>query len=253
MVRYLIELAYKGTNYKGWQIQPNGVTIQQKIEEALTLMLRQPINICGAGRTDSGVHATYMTAHFDAEESIDNIDSLISRLSKFLPPDIAIYNIIKVSNNFHSRFDALSRRYEYHIILKKDPFKTDLATRLFYRPDFGKMNQAAELLFEFSDFTSFCKLHSDTKNNLCSITDAKWLKVNSSHYYFTIEANRFLRDMVRAIVGTLLDVGRGRLSIEDFKKVIDSKNRAKASMSAPAKGLYLVDIKYPDSSFVVPD
>lgn len=249
MSRYFMELAYKGSSFCGWQRQPNGVSVQGELEKGLALILRSPVAVTGAGRTDAGVHAKYMVAHFDFEAEIKDQDKLALRLSKVLSPDIVVYKISQVGSDAHSRFDALARRYDYWITTERNPFLQQLATQLNYGVDFALMNRAAAILTEYSDFSSFSKLHSDNLTNICKVEFARWEK-KEEIFVFTIQADRFLRNMVRAIVGTLLDVGRGRLTLDDFRKIIESKNRGKAGTSAPAQGLYLVDVIYPQEVFI---
>lgn len=246
--RYFIYISYKGTAYHGWQCQPNGISVQEVLIKTLSSILRTDINLVGAGRTDAGVHAKCMVAHFDYEgEKIDTSKFLL-HLNSFLPPDIAVYKIVEVRSTAHARFDAVSRRYEYHVIFHKDVFKRELATRLFAELDFETMNKASALLCHYEDFGSFCKLHTDVKTNICHIDFAFWKQVEDE-WVFTIQADRFLRNMVRAIVGTLFEVGKGKMSLAEFCSVIEAGNRCKAGMSAPAEGLYLVDIQYPDDIF----
>lgn len=249
MARYFVELAYNGTNYHGWQIQRNGISVQQELEKALSTILRDKIVITGAGRTDAGVHAKYMVAHFDLPEELEQTKIVTSQLMGFLPFDIAVYSVRKVRDETHARFDAIAREYEYHITLGKNPFTQNLATRINFEPNFYEMNRAAEILLEYNDFTSFSKLHSGAKTNLCEVSTAYWEQRND-RWVFVIRANRFLRDMVRAIVGTLLEVGRGKLSLQEFKEIIVAKNRGKAGRSVPPQGLYLVDVVYPQELFV---
>ncbi len=246
--RYFLYLSYNGTAYCGWQIQPNGNSIQEELTKALSTILRAPIDVVGAGRTDTGVHAKRMVAHFDAPQKIVDIHKFVANLNSFLPADIAIEKMEEVNNQSHARFDALSRRYEYHVITHKSPFHTDLAARTHFPLDFDIMNQAAEILFDYEDFTSFSKLHTDVKTNNCKIVYARWEFVGDE-WVFTIEANRFLRNMVRAIVGTLFEVGKGALSVDDFRAVIEAKDRCKAGHSVSACGLYLVDVTYPSFVF----
>lgn len=247
MNRYFIYLSYKGTAYHGWQRQPNGISIQEVLEKALSVILRTDIQIVGAGRTDAGVHARLMAAHFNADLPIQE-SVLETKLNRMLPKDIAIYKIVRVKENAHARFDATARKYEYHLTQQKDSFLTETAAYITGNIDFDAMNKAAGKLLEYSDFTSFSKLHTDVKTNNCHINTAYWTQQNNC-WVFTIEADRFLRNMVRAIVGTLLDVGRGKLSINDFCHIIEAKDRCKAGTSAPAEGLFLVDIKYPPTIF----
>jgi tRNA pseudouridine38-40 synthase len=250
MKRYFIHLSYNGANYCGWQNQPNGVSVQQKIEESLSILLRKPISITGAGRTDAGVHARMMVAHFDCvgEPAIpaSELAELKDKLNRILPPDISIREIIPVPSEAHARFDAISRTYQYYISFRKDPFDYPFHYRLNRPLNFDLMNEAASVLFEYTDFTSFSKLHTDVKTNLCRITQAEWTQTDDI-WVFTITADRFLRNMVRAIVGTLLDVGREKLSIEGFRAVIESKDRSKAGSSVPGNALFLTNIEYPPS------
>jgi len=248
--RYFLYLAYNGTRYHGWQVQPNGVTVQERIEEALTLLLRRETPIVGAGRTDAGVHARLMVAHFDTEDVLQDFQGLVEKLNRVLPSDISVYKIVPVRADAHSRFDALSRTYRYYLVDRKDPFFGMYAWRYHGNLDFEKMNEAASCLFRYTDFTSFSKLHTDVKTNNCRIMKACWKKENDL-WVFEIKADRFLRNMVRAIVGTLYDVGRGRLSVGDFCRVIEDKNRCKAGTSAPGNALFLVNIEYPEEIFDV--
>ncbi len=249
--RYFIWFSYNGTHYHGWQIQPNGVSVQAKLQEALSLLLREPTDVIGAGRTDAGVHARTMVAHFDAEEIAD-FPFFVKRLNGVLPNDIAVRELQKVRTNAHARFDAQSRTYEYWVTLEKNPFHLESAARVHSPLDFEAMNNAAAVLSEYTDFTSFSKLHTDVKTNNCTITQAYW-KQRDDIWVFTITANRFLRNMVRAIVGTLLKVGRGQLTESDFRSIIEAKDRAKAGTSAYAHGLYLVDVSYPETIFACDD
>jgi tRNA pseudouridine38-40 synthase len=235
-MRYFLRFAYIGTDFHGSQVQPNGVTVQETMEQALATILRQPVSLTFAGRTDAGVHAKEMYAHMDYDALPDN---LIGRLNSLLPDSIAVYEILQVSNDMHARFSALSRTYEYHITEVKDPFSTMTATRVAPGLDFEAMNDAAQLLLGRHDFASFCRVHTDVKTTFCTVIEAYW-----KDGVFTITADRFLRNMVRAIVGTLFDVGRGKLSIEDFQSIIDAKSRAAAGQSAPPQGLFLTHIKY---------
>lgn len=245
--RYFIWLSYKGSNYHGWQIQPNGVSVQEKLQESISLLLREPTDIVGAGRTDAGVHARTMVAHFDAF-LLDNPALFIKKLNGVLPSDISVWDIKEVKPKAHARFDAFSRTYEYWVITDKNPFYIDCAARVHSTLDFETMNRAAAVLKEYIDFTSFSKLHTDVKTNNCTITHAQWTK-EGDIWVFTITANRFLRNMVRAIVGTLLKVGRGQLSEQEFRHIIESKDRNKAGSSAYAHGLYLTQVLYPDSIY----
>lgn len=242
-MRYLLELSYVGTNYHGWQIQPNANTVQGEVNKALSTILREEILTLGSGRTDAGVHGEQQFAHFDSEKELD--ESLLSKLNGLAPVDIAFHSIRKVDDDFNARFAAESRAYRYRIELSKNAFKKKLYYR-FHKPlDIEAMNSAVALLFDFVDFECFSKVHTEVNNFNCTIMEAKWTRKSEREIEFYIKANRFLRGMVRAIVGTLLDVGLGKLSLEDFKQIIESKDRNKASWSAPAEGLFLVEVNYP--------
>jgi tRNA pseudouridine38-40 synthase len=241
-MRYFLYLSYNGTAYHGWQTQPNTPSVQETLEKCLSVLVAEDIAVTGAGRTDTGVHAEMMTAHFDVETPIDTA-VLTKKLNSFLPNDIAVQKIIQVKDDLHARFDAVSRTYEYRITLQKNPFLQDLACRFHGELDFKRMNEAAETLFDYTDFTSFSKLHTDTKTNNCRIMQAEWLQ-RGDVWVFHIQADRFLRNMVRAIVGTLLEVGKGKITIEKFRQIIEEKNRCAAGTSVPACGLYLVDVEY---------
>ncbi len=245
MQRYFIQLSYDGTAYHGWQIQPNGISVQETLEKALSVVAREIVAVTGAGRTDAGVHASFYVAHFEVEkENLDN-DKIIHNLNCLLPADIAIQNIYKVHSEAHARFDATSRTYKYYIVKAKDPFQRFYAAKEARVPDLARMNEAARKLFNYEDFTSFSKLGTDVKTNICKVDHAEWID-EGNRYVFTIRADRFLRNMVRAIVGTLLEVGFGKLTLDQFCKVIEAKDRNAAGASVPAKGLFLVDIGYPD-------
>lgn len=250
MSRYFIYLGYNGKNYCGWQVQPNGITVQEKIEEALSTLFRSSVSIVGAGRTDTGVHARMMVAHFDWDEVIADFPFLVEKLNRLLPKDIAIYKIIPVRTDAHARFDALSRTYNYYITTNKDPFNYEFVYKMHGTLDFQMMNEACEILYDYIDFTSFSKLHTDVKTNNCHISYAKW-EQKDDRWVFTITADRFLRNMVRAIVGTLIEVGRGKLSVEGFKEVIEAKERGRAGMSVPGHALFLAAIQYPEELFKV--
>ena len=244
MYRYFVRLSYKGTRFHGWQIQPNAVTVQEILQKSFSLLLRKNIAVTGAGRTDSGVHAINYIAHFDTETKIDDINQLIYKLNSFLNQDIAIHDIFLVRKEMHARFSAISRTYEYRIHQNKNPFLNDVSYYIFEKLDFTAMNSAAQLLFDYSDFTSFSKLHTDTKTNLCKIYRAEWIK-KDNQYIFIITADRFLRNMVRAITGTLFDVGKGKITETNFRQIIENKNRSSAGVSVPAHGLFLTGITYP--------
>lgn len=243
MKRYFIHLAYNGANYCGWQIQPHAPSVQETLERCLSLKLGQPVHITGCGRTDTGVHARNYYAHFDLETGIDDCKELAYRLNVFLPPDIVIHRIYEVPADRHARFDAVSRTYHYYIARKKDPFHQGDAFFYYGDLDVEKMQQAADLLKEYTDFTSFSKLHTQVKTNNCTIMEARWFE-QEGLLVFHIKADRFLRNMVRAIVGTLLEVGKGKLSIEDFRAVIDHKDRCSAGESVPAHALFLEAVEY---------
>ena len=250
MNRYFIFLAYNGKNYCGWQVQPNGITVQQTLEEALGTLLRKPAPVVGAGRTDTGVHARMMVAHFDWEEAIADLPSLTKKMNRILPKDIVIEKIVPVTSDAHARFDATSRTYNYYVTARKDPFNHELVCKVHGSLDYEAMNEACKLLFDYADFTSFSKLHTDAKTNNCRVTHAGWKEENGV-WVFTITADRFLRNMVRAIVGTLLEVGRGKLTVGGFKEVIELKDRCEAGTSMPGHALFLTDITYPERLFMV--
>ena len=241
-MRYFIEFSYNGTHFLGYQIQPKQISVQEVLEKALSTLLREDIKTTGAGRTDTGVHARKIFAHFDTDQPISA--DLVKRLNAFLPPSIAIKRIFQVEEEMHARFSAVYRTYEYHISLEKDPFAEAFSWQMWRQKlDVEKMNEACKILFEYEDFTSFSKLHTDVKTNNCKIYHAQW-KQKGSSLVFTISANRFLRNMVRAIVGTLVEVGLGKIKPTDLHDIIQAKYRNKAGASAPAHGLYLVDVGY---------
>nr|WP_320039383.1 tRNA pseudouridine(38-40) synthase TruA [uncultured Bacteroides sp.] len=250
MQRYFIYLAYEGTNYHGWQVQPNGVSVQECLQKALSTLLRVETEVVGAGRTDAGVHAKLMVAHFDSEKEDLDLALLTDKLNRLLPPDISVYRVCKVHPEAHARFDALSRTYKYYITSVKSPFNRHLKWRMHGSLNYELMNEAAKILFEYTDFTSFSKLHTDVKTNNCKIMQAEWIQEDETTWVFTVKADRFLRNMVRAVVGTLVEVGRGKMSIEEFRKVIEQKDRCKAGASVPGHALFLVDIEYPAETFI---
>lgn len=243
-MRYFITLSYDGSAYHGWQIQPSSKSVQGTLQDALSLLLREDISVIGAGRTDTGVHARKMIAHFDIDTNID-VDQLTYRLNGVLPHDIAILRIQPVADDAHARFSATSRTYHYYVHIGKSPFLREYSWRLIHEPDFAAMNHAAERLFEYEDFTSFSKVNTDTKTNICHIERAAWVQLSPTEWRFEIKADRFLRNMVRAIVGTLMEVGRGTLSEQQFCEIIEKKDRCAAGDSVPARGLFLVDVTYP--------
>ena len=249
MFRYFIYFSYDGAAYHGWQVQPNAVTVQQVLEDALVKLVRQPVPLMGAGRTDAGVNAACMVAHGDFPCEVD-CAQLVYKLNRILPPDIAVSVVRRVRDDAHARFDALSRRYCYRVVTAKSPFVRNYACRVAPDIDFEAMNRAAEILYEYTDFTSFSKLHTDVKTNNCKVTHAAWCRVGEHEWVFEIEADRFLRNMVRAIVGTLLLVGRGKLDIDGFRAVIENKTRGEAGDSAPGEALFLVNVEYPNDIFL---
>lgn len=247
--RYFIQLNYKGTNYHGWQIQPNAITVQEVLKNAFSIILKEDIEITGAGRTDTGVHASFFIAHFNSSRpDLHDDRKLLFKINGFLPKDIALQKIYRVTDNAHARFDAKSRTYHYHIHQEKDPFLLESSYFLSQKLDVDLMNNACELLLSHTDFTSFSKLHTDVKTNNCKITQAFWTQ-EGHKLVFTITADRFLRNMVRAIVGTLIDIGKKKISLDDFVQIIESKNRSDAGVSVPAHGLYLENITYPDTIY----
>jgi tRNA pseudouridine38-40 synthase len=246
--RYFIELAYKGTRFHGWQIQPNAVSVQECLEKALSTITREQISVTGAGRTDTGVHASYFVAHFDSiNHQLDRPD-FTHKLNSFLDKDLVIFGISKVGLQAHARFDAISRTYHYYLNLRKDPFSLETSWHFFQQPDLTKMNEASRILFEYTDFTSFSKLHTDVKTNNCKIYCAEWSQVGTN-IAFTVKADRFLRNMVRALVGTILEVGIGKNDLAGFRSIIEQKDRGAAGLSVPAHGLFLTDVEYPEEIF----
>lgn len=241
-MRYFIELAYKGTNYHGWQIQPDADSVQETLNKALSTLLKSAIDVVGAGRTDTGVHAKQMFAHFDFENEID-IKQLVHKLNSFLPKDIVIFDIIKVADASHARFDATKRTYEYHIHTMKDAFENDSSFQYQIPLNIDKMNEACQILFEHNNFECFSKVNTDVHTFNCVIFEANW-KQEANKIVFTISADRFLRNMVRAIVGTMINIGTGKINLSDFEKIIESKDRSQAGFSVPAHGLYLTKIEY---------
>lgn len=244
-LRYFIELSYNGSAYHGWQNQPKAISVQEVIEKALSLLLKETVSIMGAGRTDTGVHAKQMFAHFDTEVVIDATD-LVFKLNSFLPKDIAIHNIFKVKDEAHVRFDALSRTYLYRITLQKNVFTFDNVYYVKQNLDVEKMKEASKILFEYKDFQCFSKVNTNVKTYYCDIMQAKWFFENNE-LHFIIKADRFLRNMVRAIVGTMVQIGLGKLQVDDLHTIIKSKNRSEAGFSVPAHALYLTKIEYPNT------
>ncbi len=243
VVRYFIHFAYDGTNYHGWQIQPDANSVQEELQKALSVLLRHDVEIVGAGRTDAGVHARQMVAHFEWDGQLD-CQQTAYRLGRMLPRDIAIYRMEPVANDMHARFSAVRRTYHYYLHTERDPFCRQYSCELHYDLDFERMNEAGRILCTYEDFGAFCKSHSDVKTTLCKVSEAHWIQVDSTHWYFRISANRFLRNMVRAVVGTMIDVGRGRITLDDFRKIVEGKQRTQAGESMPAHALFLEEIEY---------
>ena len=244
-MRYFIQLSYNGSSYHGWQIQPNAVTVQETIQDALSKLLNTNISITGAGRTDTGVHAFQMFAHFDVDETLDT-ENLTFKLNSFLPKDIAIQSIFQVNADAHTRFHAIKRSYDYKISLKKNVFLFDYTHYVHQKLDVDKMNEAANILLEYTNFQCFSKSNTDVKTYNCKIEKAQW-KQEGNLLIFTISADRFLRNMVRAIVGTLLNIGLSKIAVSDMHKILASKDRSEAGFSVPSKGLYLTEVLYPDN------
>jgi len=241
-LRYFIELSYNGKNYHGWQTQPDVISVQEKINSALSTLYQQEIQVVGAGRTDTGVHASQMFAHFDVDKIVKG--DLVFKLNSILPQDIVVYRVFEVDAEKHARFDAVSRSYEYKVWLGRNPFLLDFSWQIHSQNlDIKIMNEAAKLLLEYENFQTFSKVKTEVYTFNCNVTEAFW-EQKGNELTFTISANRFLRNMVRAIVGTLVDVGLGKLTVTDFRKIIESKNRSNAGLSVPAKGLFLTQIKY---------
>ena len=251
-MRYFLRFAYDGTAFHGSQRQPNGVTVQETMEQALALIFREEVQLTFAGRTDAGVHAHEMYAHMDIgdEAMKKERERLVFRLNGILPDSIAIFDIYPVKENAHARFDAVRRTYEYHIIDHKDPFLCKQATRVRPGLDFAAMNESAKLLIGKQDFASFCRTNTDVKTTICDLKQAEWKELDNGHAVFTISADRFLRNMVRAVVGTLFEIGRGKMTKEQFAEVITQHNRCAAGDSAPAEGLFLTHIEYPEEIFL---
>lgn len=243
-MRYFIKLAYNGAGFHGWQSQPNADSVQERIENALSMVLRHDVKITGAGRTDAGVNAAVMYAHFDTDSDIEDASTLIMRLNSILGKDIAVYKVFPVHEDAHARFDATSRTYKYFVHTEKSPFLYPFSWKATSPLDFDLMNTAAKHLLEYTDFTSFSKLHTDVKTNNCKVTHAHW-EQEGGQWVFTITADRFLRNMVRAIVGTLIDVGRGKITVNRFCEIIEKKDRCSAGTSMPGNALFLWKVTYP--------
>ena len=244
--RHFASISYNGNSYNGWQIQANAPSVQQVVEEKFSTIFNQQVKVTGAGRTDTGVHAKNYVFHFEIRYEITDYNKLVYKLNSFLPKDIVLHRIWNVDEKAHARFDALSRTYEYHLHFENDPFLDGKSYYLHYVPNLELMNEAANILFDYKDFTSFCKLHSDNVNNLCNIKLAKWEKKEHS-YIFTISADRFLRNMVRAITGTMIEIGRQKISLNDFRDIIEIKDRNAAGPSVPPDGLFFTQVSYPES------
>lgn len=249
-MRFFIRFAYDGTAFHGSQRQPNGITVQETMEQALAMIFREEVPLTFAGRTDAGVHAREMYAHFDIGLQMLDASHICFRLNGILPDSIAIFDIYPVTDDAHARFSAVRRTYEYHVVDHKDPFLCQQATRIRPGLDFAAMNEAAQLLIGKQDFASFCRTNTDVKTTICDLTRAEWRELDNGHAVFTIAADRFLRNMVRAVVGTLFEVGRGKMTKEQFAEVITKHNRSAAGDSAPAEGLFLTHIDYPKEIFL---
>lgn len=243
-MRYFIFFGYDGTHYHGWQIQPNANSIQQELQRALSLLLRKDMEVIGAGRTDTGVHARHMAAHFDWEGNPIDTEQVVYRLNRILPHDIAVSRLLEVRSEMHARFSAKWRTYHYYIHTCKDPFERHYSLQVNYPLDFARMNEAAHLFLEHNDYAAFCKAGGDNKTTLCQVTEAKWVQTSPTSWYFEITANRFLRNMVRAVVGTLLDVGRGKINMEQFSNILHNGTRSDAGESMPGHALFLENVEY---------
>ena len=257
-MRYFIFFGYDGTNYHGWQIQPNANSVQQELQRALSILLRKNIEVVGAGRTDTGVHARHMAAHFDwtqqegadtegehSEEKIPmELDQVVYRLNRILPRDISVYEVRPVPAEMHARFSATSRTYHYYIHTRKDPFERHYSLQMNYPLDFPKMNEAAKYFLQHEDYAAFCKAGGDNKTTICHVTAARWVQTSPTTWYFEITANRFLRNMVRAVVGTLIDVGRGKITMEQFLDILHHGSRCDAGESMPGNALFLEEVGY---------
>lgn len=250
MGRYFIHLAYNGACYNGWQTQPGLPTVQETLEKGFSTLLRQPVAVVGCGRTDTGVHASDFYAHADfdfqsplLEDVGEALRQLVFKLNNLLPMDIVVYDIFPVAADAHARFDAVARTYQYHVSDRRLPFRQGQYCRIYYRPDLERMNEAARVLMEYDDFTSFAKLHTQVKTNICHLSEAHWDTLGEE-WVFTIRSNRFLRNMVRSVTGTLLDVGRGKLTIDGLREIIEKKDRCAAGVSMPACGLFLTKVEY---------
>ncbi len=242
-MRYFVWISFDGTAYHGWQIQPNGISVQEKLQQALSTLLRQPIEVIGAGRTDAGVHARRLSCHFNWQERLD-CSQLTYKLNRLLPRDISCEKIELVTDDLHARFSATKRTYRYFIHTQRDPFLRHFSVEINWALDFQRMNEAATYLTTVEDFKAFCKANADNKTTLCNVTKAEWIQTTPHTYYFEITANRFLRNMVRAIVGTLIDVGRHTITIDQFKDIVTCGTRSDAGQSMPGHGLFLWEVEY---------
>ena len=243
-MRYFIFFGYDGTNYHGWQIQPNANSVQQELQHTLSTILRKEVEVVGAGRTDTGVHARQMAAHFDTGEMPMATDQLTYRLNRMLPRDIVVYEVRQVDSEMHARFSATSRTYHYYIHTRKDPFERHYSLEMHYPLDFDKMNEASRHFLDHDDYAAFCKAGGDNKTTICHVTAARWVQTSPTTWYFEITANRFLRNMVRAVVGTLIDVGRGKITMEQFLDILHYGTRSDAGESMPGKALFLERVEY---------
>lgn len=251
-MRYFLELRYLGAAYCGWQRQPDQPSVQQTLERGLTTLLREKIEVTGAGRTDTGVNASYYVAHFDCSEPVADPAQIVYKLNFLLPGDISVWSLTPVGDDAHARFHAREREYRYYIEPYKNPFTRHLTWQYYVPLDLERMNRAAALLLDYADFTSFAKLNSNNRTNICHVMRAGWEPLPDGRLCFTIRADRFLRNMVRSIVGTLVDVGRGRYTSEDFRAIIESRDLSRSSAGAPAQGLFLSDVRYPAEIFPAP-
>lgn len=248
MNRYFVFFSYDGTAYHGWQIQPNANTVQQELQRALSLLLRSEVEVVGAGRTDTGVHARRMAAHFDCPTPLTDCPQTVYRLNRILPQDIAVLDVVPVAPDAHARFSATARTYHYYIHTRKNPFARPFSLQMNFPLDFERMNRAARLFLAHDDYAAFCKTGGDNKTTICHVTRAEWVQTAPDCWYFVITANRFLRNMVRAVVGTLVDVGRGRITLEQFAAILHSGTRSDAGESMPAKALFLEEVEYDNIS-----
>ena len=251
-MRYFAELAYNGTKYNGWQKQSNATTVQEALETALSTILGRPVELTGCGRTDTGVHASQFFAHFDLEEEVP--DWLCARLNRFLPPDLALRQFFRVPDEAHARFDAIKRSYAYHLVFEKDPFSVQTVWHFPFaeKPDYSRIQEAAALLLQFDQFSPFCKTHGDAKTMFCQMMRSEWQQQSDIHWVYHVSANRFLRGMVRLIVGMCLNVGMGRLELSEVASALDRQQPLRRSWSVPPHGLFLTEVIYPAGLVPVP-